>query len=323
MTPVPAPADRPGATGARPSRRVFLGGALGLAGAGLAAAAGCGITEPRPDALLRAQLALANRDVLRMGGDAGARVEHARVLAAEIERACGTREDGTAPQSCVADPEAAADPAEGTGVRELLLDSLRSPLLPEALADGPLREDFPVLVAAAVTGGIVLAAREAEVAWAELTPLFEGADPGPADAGLLAGALAAEYQLIYGMGVAAPRVPARLAESTATSADRHRRVRDEVIRVLDAAGAEVPAAPAGYAPAGGADPDADPGDFAAELERAAARAWRGVLAEAHEPGVRFFALQAAGLAQAGAAVFAGEPTAAVPGLGDAAPAADG
>nr|WP_255549487.1 DUF4439 domain-containing protein [Corynebacterium sp. TAE3-ERU12] len=162
----------------------------------------------------------------------------------------------------------------------------------------------------------MLAARLNDVAWERLVPPALQVDKLRGnDDELIAEALRDEYALIYGMGVAAARVPDSLRESTVTSAERHRSLRDSAVQMLTDAGADVPAAGGGYvADPDVADIDGDAAGFASALEAAAASSWRRVVTEAKDPKVRLFAMCASGLSNAGAAVFTGEPEVALPGL---------
>lgn len=300
----------------QPTRRQVLAGGAGLA-ALLLGAGGCGaLTLPSADDALMRMRALASRDAAALQGPAAqVRAAHAEALGAEITRSCGTRDDGSAPEGCGEAPAAPAPPS-GAAPEEQLLGARLDPDLVEALDGRTLRQDYNALLAAAVDGGIVLAARGLDVDWEDLVPAKPTGDIGGKDADLLASALEAEYALVYGMGVAAPRIDAEFQVSAGTSADRHRLLRDRVIAALDDAGRDIPPSSPGYAIADGApDPDVDAAAFAGHLESAAADAWRHVLREASATAVRMTALGAAGLAQAGAAVFAGDGTAALPGLG--------
>lgn len=312
----------------RTRRRVAVGSLL--AALTLGVTAGCSsLTSPQPDPVLKQMLALSLRDAESVGGEpADMRATQAEALQEEIARSCGTHRDGSAPEECVAPPAPAAEPTETPerGVElshqsQLLLNSLEpSEAMENALDDrNSLREDYSVYLASSVTGGIVLAARESGVEWSALAPVFpEGTELSGSDAELLTQALDAEYALIYGMGVAAPRVDADRTLSTETSADRHRQIRDEVVRVLGGADEEIPVPAPGYrGTSDDRDVDENPVAYAAALEQSAAGAWRTVLAEARSPQVRQFALQAAGVSEAGAAVFNGQPVDALPGFGAA------
>lgn len=318
-------------------RRTLIGAVGATFGALSLAVSGCStLTPPQPDPVIDHMLALSLRDAdLLEGQPAESRDTQAQALEEEVARECGTHRDGSAPEECLALPAPAEDITPDGDVElshqaQLLLNSLDpSDSMYDAMdSRDALREEYPAFLASSVTGGIVLAAREVGVTWNDLTPQFpEGTDVNSSDADLLAQALDAEYALIYGMGVAAPRVPAELSESTATSADRHRAVRDEVVRVLGVSGVDVPVPAPGYSGSvDGHDVDEDPAAFATALERSAAGSWRTVLLEAKSPQVRQFALQAAGLSEAGASIFSGSPTAAMPGFDDTvspAPAEDG
>ncbi|WP_448850978.1 DUF4439 domain-containing protein [Corynebacterium sp. 335C] len=316
----PSPAPQPSLR--RPTRRRVLAGGAGLAVL-LLGAGGCSVLHlPEADDALQAMRGLAARDSAVLPGHPGeVRLAHAEALGAEITRSCGVREDGTRPEGCGDAPGAPA-PAGGDPVGELTDSRGHASLLTALDGRRTLSDAYECELAAAVDGGIVLALRSLDVDWEDLVP-----DPAAAvaesgeglsgdDADLLAAALEAEYALVYGMGVAAPRIADDLRVSAGTSADRHRILRDRVIALLEDAGEEVPAAAPGYAVAAGApDPDADAAGFARHLERTAAEKWRAVLAGSRTPALRLAALQAAGLSQAGAAVFAGDGTAALPGLG--------
>lgn len=303
-------------------RRAFLAGAAGLGGALTLAAAGCSpISGPSADPVVEAAWELALRDVDVLGDAAPAAADvrrtQADALAAEVTRACGVLDDGTSPEECVAAPSplpAAPAPADAVTV---LRDSRASSLLYDALSSGrALRDPYEAALVSAVDGGVVLSLRGLDVGWRDLVPEHtdeEGIDGD--DAAAFADALIAEYALVYGMGVAAPRIAPELRESTATSADRHRMLRDRVISMLEDADVAVPVAEPGYSVVDGApDPERDAAGFAAALEDSCAEAWRRALMEAKEPAARAFALQAAGLCHAGGAVFRGDGAAALPGL---------
>lgn len=299
------------------SRRSFLVGSACLAGAAPLAVAGCSsVLNPSADPVVRAAWGLALRDVraLPEGRPREVRAAHADALATEVARACGVREDGTSPENCVAEPEelpvAPADP----GAVPMLSDARSSASLIEGLnRRSAADEPFDANLLAAVDGGLVLALRGEGVEWAELVPAE--LELGEDDAGVFASALSAEYALVYGMGVAAPRVPAEFRASTGTSADRHRLLRDRVAAMIGAAGVTVPPAAPGYDVVDGApDPSESAAEFAATLEAACADAWRGAFTAAKDPAARLYALRAAGLAQAGAAVFRGAGETALPGL---------
>ena len=303
-------------------RRSFLVGAAGLGGALTLAAAGCtSIVAPSADPVVEAAWALALRDAPLLRDAAApaaeARAAQADALAAEVTRACGVLDDGSSPQECVAAPSplpAAPSPADA---RAVLLDSRSSQLLHDALGSGRSLEDpYEATLMSAVDGGLVLALRGLDVDWRELTPEYAGDEVlDEDDAAPFADALIAEYALVYGMGVASPRVSADLRASTSSSADRHRLLRDRVISMLDDAGIAAPLAEAGYATVDGApSPDDDAAGFAAALEDACAQAWRQALINAKEPAARKFALKAAGLCHAGGSVFRGDGSAALPGL---------
>ncbi|WP_295624188.1 DUF4439 domain-containing protein [uncultured Corynebacterium sp.] len=305
------------------TRRSFLV-AAGVGGALTFAAAGCApIARPSADPVVDAARALALRDASLLDDGSGAgsglsdvRSTHADALAREVARACGTLEDGSAPEECVAAPtELPAPPAAGSDSTTVLADSRGAAPLLEALeGGGALRDPYEAVLVAAVDGGIVLASRALDVDWDDLVPAADGIELSDDDAQLFADALVAEYGLIYGMGVAAPRIEATLRESTSTSADRHRLLRDRVVAALDDAEVDVPLADAGYSVADGAPtPEENPGEFCAALEDAAAQAWREALVNVEDPAARAFALQAAGLSQAGAAVFRGDGAAVLPG----------
>lgn len=306
-------------------RRAFLAGSAGLGGALALAAAGCApIVPPSPDAVVEAAWALALRDagVLESTApDAAAvRSRQAEALAKEVTRSCGVHEDGTVPEECAAAPSPLpAAPSPSDAVR-LLGDSRSHTSLHDALDSGrALREPYEAALVSAVDGGLVLALRGLGVEWDDLVPAYVADEPlTEEDAAPVADALLAEYALVYGMGVAAPRIDAAYRESTETSADRHRLLRDRVVAMLGDAGVPVPVPEPGYAVADGApDPADDAAGFAAALEESCAQAWRVALTEAKRPAARMFALRAAGLCHAGGAVFRGEGTAALPGLAPA------
>ncbi len=303
-------------------RRAFLIGAAGLGGAATLAAAGCTpITGPSADPVVEAAWALALRDADVLAPSsaevAAVRRTQAESLAAEVVRACGVREDGTSPEECVAAPSplpAAPSPADAETV---LRDSRAASALHDALGQNrSLQDPYEAALLAAVDGGLVLALRGMRVDWGELVPELGGGEPlDDDDAAPFADALIAEYALIYGMGVAAPRIAAEYRRSTATSADRHRSLRDRVIGILEGAGVPVPVAEPGYSVVDGApDPENDAAGFAAALEDSCAEAWRTALTAAKKPAARAFALQAAGLCHAGGSVFRGDGAAALPGL---------
>lgn len=303
-------------------RRSFLVGAAGLGGALTLAAAGCtSIVAPSADPVVEAAWALALRDAPLLRDAAApaaeARAAQADALAAEVTRACGVLDDGSSPQECVAAPSplpAAPSPADA---RTVLLDSRSSGSLHDALAESrSLQDPYEAALVSAVDGGLILALRGLDVDWRELTPEYAGDEVlDDDDAAVFADALIAEYALIYGMGVAAPRLAAEYRQSASTSADRHRVLRDRAIGALEDAGVPVPVAEPGYAVVDGApDPETDAAGFASALEDSCAQAWRQALVDAKEPAARAFALQAAGLAQAGASVFRGGGSAALPGL---------
>lgn len=297
-------------------------GAAGLGGALTLAAAGCTpITGPSADPVVEAAWALALRDAGVLGDAspevAGVRRTQADALAAEVSRACGVLEDGTSPEECVTAPSplpAAPSPADAVSV---LRDSRGSSSLHDALSSGrALQDPYEATLLSAVDGGVVLALRGLEVEWRDLVPEYDGGEAiDEDDAAAFADALIAEYALVYGMGVAAPRIAADFRESTSTSADRHRVLRDRVISALEDAGVPVPVAEPGYSVVDGApDPEQDAAGFAAALEDSCAQAWRQALMAAKEPAARAFALQAAGLCHAGGSVFRGDGAAALPGL---------
>lgn len=309
-------------------RRTLIGAVGATLGALSLAVSGCStLTAPQPDPVIGHMLSLSLRDAdLLEGAPAESRATQSQSLEEEVARACGTHRDGSAPEDCLALPSPAEDITVDGDVHlshqaQLLLNSLDpSDYMYEALdSRDALRQEYPAFLASSVTGGIVLSARELGVSWTDLSPQFpEGTDLNGSDADLLAQALDSEYALIYGMGVAAPRVSAELSESTATSADRHRAVRDEVVRILGESGVDVPVPAPGYSgTVDGHEVDEDPAAYATALERSVAGSWRTVLLEARSPQVRQFALQAAGLSEAGASIFSGSPTAAMPGFDDA------
>ncbi|MFD5867184.1 DUF4439 domain-containing protein [Corynebacterium sp. NPDC060344] len=309
-------------------RRAFLVGAAGAGGALALAAAGCApITAPSADPVVEAAWALALRDADVLGDAASSAAEtraaQADALAAEVSRSCGVLEDGSSPEECVAAPSplpAAPSPSEPVAV---LAESRGSGLLYDALGSGrALQDPYEAALVSAVDGGIVLALRGLGTEWADLVPELAGGGDNEEDGVLdaddaapFADALIAEYALIYGMGVAAPRIGGELRQSTATSADRHRMLRDRVISLVEDAGADVPVAEPGYAVVDGApDPESDAAGFAAALEDSCAQAWRQALLDAKKPAARAFALHAAGMCHAGGSVFRGDGAAALPGL---------
>lgn len=299
------------------SRRSFLVGSACVAGAVPLALTGCSsVLNASADPVVRAAWGLALRDVRELpeGAVRSVRSAHADALAGEVARACGVREDGTSPESCVAEPEELPAAPADDGATSLLSDARSSDTLIEGLdRRSAADEEFDANLLAAVDGGLVLALRAEGVDWDELVPRAVELDED--DAGVFASALSSEYALVYGMGVAAPRVPAEYRASTGTSADRHRLLRDRVASMIGSAGVTVPPAAPGYDVVDGApDPSESAAEFAGTLEGACATAWRDAFASAKEPAARLFALQAAGLAQAGAAVFRGEGESALPGL---------
>lgn len=297
-------------------RRSFLVGAAGVAGAATLATAGCGsLLPPSADPVVRAAWALSLRDADLLSGPAAeARAEQEGALSREVVRACGLREDGTSPEECVAAPDPLPAAPSPAGPADVLADARSSATLVDELGGrAAARDPYPANLLASVDGGLVLALRGLEVDWRELVP--EPVEMDADDAAVFADALRAEYALVYGMGVAAPRVPGEYRQSTATSADRHRLLRDRVIGMAGGADVELPAAAPGYDVVDGApDPETRAAEFAAHLEAACASAWRDAFIAAADPRARLFALQAAGLAHAGAAVFAGDGAAALPGL---------
>lgn len=299
-------------------RRAFLLGATGLGGALALAAAGCTpIMAPSADPVVEAAWALALRDADALEGvTSEVRRAQAAALAAEVSRSCGVLEDGSSPEECVATPSPLPAVPSPADAERVLIDSRSSQLLHDALGSGHSLDDpYEATLMSAVDGGIVLAARGLDVEWRDLVPAVVGEPLDEDDAAPFADALIAEYALVYGMGVASPRVSADLRASTSSSADRHRLLRDRVISMLDDAGIAAPLAEPGYATVDGApSPDDDAAGFAATLEDVCAQAWRQALMNAKEPAARAFALQAAGLCHAGGSVFRGDGAAALPGL---------
>ncbi|MEJ6019498.1 DUF4439 domain-containing protein [Corynebacterium sp. H113] len=349
------------------SRRVFLAGSAVSLGGAAFALSGCDVVKgPQADATLEAHWALAIRDIEMLSGTTSeldpngqyaeaitaalhARSEHEGVLSTEIRRVCGTYDDGSVDEECIAKPAPAAkpaptadaspastatsaatsatatsSPASSTAAQPadstlamLLSDSRSSASLLDSLAKKKsLSEDYETLLAAAIDGGLVLVLRAMDVDWEDLVPRTPlAASELHDDLPHLTTALTAEFALIYGMGVAAPRITEEYRESTVTSADRHRQLRDNALAVFTACNATPPVAEPGYIEVKSApQPEDDAAGFAAALEGACATAWRTAVMECKHPQARLFALQAAGISQAGAEVFAGNPEAPLPGM---------
>ena len=162
----------------------------------------------------------------------------------------------------------------------------------------------------AVDGGLVLALRGLDVDWRELTPEYAGDEVlDEDDAAPFADALIAEYALVYDGG----RRPAR------------RRIPQSASTKPAGTGCCATGPSARWSAESGAGgrtrlrrrrwrrTETDAAGFASALEIPAPRR-RQALVDAKEPAARAFALQAAGLAQAGASVFRGGGSAALPGL---------
>lgn len=301
------------------SRRGFLTAALSVGS--LPALSACSqLVAPRPDYAIEVLHALAARDahLLIDGNPALAAVRSAQVteLDKEITRACGTRKDGKPVDECGSDVAVPGSLAAGADAKLLLTDSRNNPVLTKALdSRTALRERHAARLGTAVDGGLVLALRTAGAEWEELIPTV------PSDRDEISGAeeqvataLQAEYMMIYGVGVAAPRVGGDTTAALLARGERHRILRDRTRIVLEDADAEVPESAAGYMPEDAPSPDTAPVDYIIALERYCAQAWEDVLLAANNPRMRMFALQAAGVAAAGAAALGGNNLEPLPGL---------
>lgn len=301
------------------SRRGFLAAAFAVGS--LPALSACShLVAPRPDYAIEVLHALAARDahlLIDANPDLAA-VRSAQVteLDKEITRACGAHKDGKPVDECGSDVAAPASLATGAHAKVLLTDSRNNPVLAKALdSRTALREEHTARLATAVDGGMVLALRAAGAEWEELVPLI------PSDRDEISGAeeqmtkaLQAEYMMIYGVGVAAPHVGGDTTTALLARGERHRILRDRARLILEDSDVEVPESAPGYMPEDAPSPDTAPVDYMIALERYCAQAWEAVLLAANNPRMRMFALQAAGVAAAGAAALGGNNLEPLPGL---------
>ncbi len=301
------------------TRRGFLAAALTVGA--LPALSSCShLVAPRPDYAIEVLRALASRDARALNDEypdlAAVRSTQVTELDKEITRACGTRKDGKPVEECRSDVAVPGSLFAGADAKLLLTDSRNNPVLTKALdSRTALREKHTARLASAVDGGLVLALRTAGAEWEELVPAI------PSDRDKISGAeeqlataLKAEYMVIYGVGVAAPRVTGDATSAFMARGERHRIVRDRVRKIMEDAEVGVPASAPGYMPEGAPSPDTAPVDYMIALERYCAQAWEDVLTAAKNAQMRLFALQAAGIAAAGAAALGGNNLEPLPGL---------
>ncbi len=327
------------------SRRAFLGFSATSLGVAIASSvAGCGSWQPKPDPVLEAQWARALADQRFLAPDDGSpaaggadissevaawlnssRGAAAEAIGVEVERSCGVHPNGTVSQSCAGqpdyDPEKVDQLASST---ETTIAAVQSPVskrivgsrgtqqLLDALdARTGLKEEYETLLAASVDGGLVLAARELSVPWDVLVPQLATPESLGGKSATVNQALISEYELIYAAVATIPQLEGSDRTNAMDSADRHRLIRDRVVAALELGGITPPTAQPGYLPT---DSSENPNQIIAQLEQRCAQAWRDVVLTSADGGLRLFALQAAGLAQAGSAIFQGKAEAFLPGL---------
>lgn len=238
---------------------------------------------PGPDERI---LELANRaagEGTRLDGEAAqVRGRHAEELSAEIVRLCGTRPDGSLPQSC----EFGLTPTD----EEISLeDSLTVTL--DAVRSGAPAESRALLVRQAV-----------DIAGLTTDPDPSLTPPERPDLDAARDLLSREYATAWGLGIAQAFLEGQEAADIEDRLDEHE-VRISALRALfeDTTGdADVPVAEPGYEIEGIPSPT-DPASaraFVSTLQKNLAVAWMEAAVDAKDPGWREFTVRGAALAEA-------------------------
>lgn len=123
-------------------------------------------------------------------------------------------------------------------------------------------------------------------------PAPEPTRPSDAADGALFDAIATEHATIYGYGVVSAHSVPEVNYLVAQAMAEHRARREAAIVLLNDSGAAEPIPAAGYSLPMEVDTPADAANLAVTMEQDAATAWRAVIEQATEPGVRTFGVTA-------------------------------